>query len=58
MLGSTVLSVLAMASLQGDGRILGARSLALSDDGTRIAFSYRGDVFVAPISGGRAVPIT
>ncbi len=38
--------------------IVGARNLALSPDGTRIAFAYRGDVWVAPSEGGRATPIT
>jgi len=38
--------------------LYGARSLALSPDGKRIAFSYRGDVWIAPSDGGRAVPVT
>lgn len=38
--------------------LVGARSLALSPDGSRLAFSYQGDVWVAPAKGGRAVPIT
>ncbi|MEZ0326295.1 MAG: S41 family peptidase [Fimbriimonas sp.] len=38
--------------------LVGARSLALSQDGSRIAFSYQGDIWVAPAAGGKAVPIT
>jgi Tol biopolymer transport system component/C-terminal processing protease CtpA/Prc len=36
----------------------GARSLALSPDGTRLAFTYQGDIWVVPAAGGRAVPVT
>lgn len=38
--------------------LVGARSLALSPDGTRLAFTYRGDVWVAPSKGGKAEPVT
>jgi tricorn protease len=38
--------------------LVGARNLALSPDGSRLAFSYHGDIWVAPAAGGRAVPIT
>ncbi len=38
--------------------LYGARSLALSPDGTRLAFSYRGDIWISPSDGGRAVPVT
>jgi len=38
--------------------IIGARSLALSPDGKSLAFSYRGDIWVASSSGGHAMPIT
>jgi len=38
--------------------LIGARSLALSPDGSRLAFCYRGDIWVAPATGGRAVPVT
>ena len=34
------------------------RQTALSPDGTEIAFTYRGDIFVVPVSGGRARQIT
>ncbi|MDR3691370.1 MAG: S41 family peptidase [Fimbriimonas sp.] len=38
--------------------VFGARSLALSPDGKRLAFSYRGDVWIASSDGGRAIPVT
>ena len=38
--------------------LIGLRSLSLSPDGKRIAFSTLGDVWVAPSEGGRAIPIT
>lgn len=38
--------------------IIGARSLALSADGSRLAFSYRGDLWVVDSDGGRAYPVT
>lgn len=38
--------------------LIGARSLALSPDGKRLAFNYQGDLWVAPTDGGRAIPIT
>lgn len=38
--------------------LVGIRSLALSPDGQQIAFTYRGDIWVAPSQGGRANPVT
>jgi len=38
--------------------LVGARSLSLSPDGSRLAFSYQGDIWVAPATGGKAVPLT
>jgi tricorn protease len=38
--------------------IIGARQPALSPDGKRLAFVYRGDIWTADAAGGRAVPIT
>lgn len=38
--------------------LIGARSLALSPDGKKLAFSYRGDVWVVAAEGGKAVPVT
>lgn len=38
--------------------LVGARNLALSPDGSRLAFSYQGDIWIAPSGGGRAIPVT
>lgn len=38
--------------------IVGARMPALSPDGKRLAFVYRGDIWITPSSGGRATPLT
>lgn len=38
--------------------IVGMRSLSLSDDGERLAFGYRGDLWVVSSQGGRATPLT
>ncbi len=38
--------------------VVGARQPALSPDGTRLAFTYRGDVWIADTKGGRATPLT
>ncbi|MEM6360499.1 MAG: S41 family peptidase [Bacteroidota bacterium] len=34
------------------------RSASISPDGSQIAFSYKGDIFLVPTSGGVAVPLT
>ena len=34
------------------------RANSISPDGTKIAFSYKGDIFVVPAAGGRALQIT
>ncbi len=46
------------AAFADNSEIFGARQLALSPDGKNIAFAYRGDVWVAPSAGGRAIPLT
>lgn len=38
--------------------IVGARSLSLSADGTKLAFVYHGKIWVAPVGGGRAWAVT
>ena len=38
--------------------IIGARLPALSPDGKQLAFVYRGDIWTAPATGGRAAPLT
>ena len=34
------------------------RKNSISPDGSKIAFSYKGDIFVVPVSGGRALQLT
>lgn len=34
------------------------RHCAISPDGTTIAFTYKGDIFTVPVSGGKATQIT
>lgn len=38
--------------------VIGPRMPALSPDGKRLAFVYRGDVWIADSAGGRATPLT
>src|SRR5436190_9404013 len=38
--------------------VVGARMPALSPDGKTLAFVYRGDIWIAPVKGGRATPLT
>jgi tricorn protease len=38
--------------------LVGARQLALSPDGSKLAFAWQGDVWVTNSEGGRAIPIT
>lgn len=59
LLTSLFLALSMSAIAQPDTRTLtGARSLALSPDGTRLAFTWRGDVWVAPAAGGQASALT
>ncbi len=44
------------ASAQESARWL--RKNAISPDGTRIAFSYKGDIYVVPVAGGQARQLT
>ncbi len=61
-----ILPVITLASFAHAGQLgapqrnplVGARNLAISPDGKRLAFSYQGDVWVAPADGGRAIPLT
>lgn len=41
-----------------DKPVVGARMPALSPDGSKLAFVWRGDIWVSPSSGGRAYPVT
>ena len=38
--------------------IVGMRSLCLSPDGQQLAFTWRGDIWIAPSTGGRATALT
>ena len=49
---------LALSASAADNRLIGARHPAISPDGREIAFSYMGDIWLVPASGGRAVPLT
>lgn len=55
-----ILSILPLVGLATGSvdPIVGARSLAISPNGEQLAFSYRGDLWVAPSNGGHAVPIS
>jgi tricorn protease len=50
--------VSAFSSLCLADTIVGARWLALSPDGAKLAFSYQGDIWVTPTAGGKAIPLT
>ncbi|MBL8047739.1 MAG: PD40 domain-containing protein [Chthonomonas sp.] len=52
------LLALGVAFAHANEPIVGARSLSLSPDGSQIAFSYLGDIWVAAAKGGRAIPLT
>ncbi len=58
----TVLSFLACACLlaheAGAETPIDLRQPALSSDGTKIAFAWRGDLWIAPWEGGRATQVT
>lgn len=54
----TPLLVLASSAIAQSHEMVGVRNLALSPDGNRLAFVYRGDIWVAPSTGGRATPVT
>ncbi len=51
-------SARAQLTLPNQKPIVGARMPALSPDGKRLAFVYRGDIWTAASSGGRATPLT
>lgn len=55
---SCVLPAPAQLPPPDDKPAVGARMPALSPDGKRLAFVYRGDVWVSDSSGGRAYPVT
>ncbi|HTD67579.1 MAG TPA: S41 family peptidase [Candidatus Limnocylindria bacterium] len=54
----TALSLRAQLPPPTNSPIIGARQPALSPDGKRLAFVYRGDIWISDARGGRATPIT
>ncbi len=57
---SFLLFILLFVAISGANtkRLIGARFPAVSPDGKMIAFSYMGDIWLVPISGGMAVRLT
>jgi tricorn protease len=53
-----VFSVSAQLAPPTNAPIIGARQPALSPEGKRLAFVYRGDIWISDATGGRAQPIT
>ena len=51
-------SARAQLTLPNQKPIVGARMPALSPDGKRLAFVYRGDIWITASAGGRATPLT
>ena len=51
-------NLFAQLTLPAQQPIVGGRMPALSPDGQRLAFVYRGDIWLAPTKGGRANPLT
>ncbi len=47
-----------VASSAFSDELVGARWLSLNPDGSKLAFSYQGDIWVAPSAGGKAIRIT
>ena len=52
------LTILLSSSLSAQERPLWMRYCAISPDGKTIAFSYKGDIFTVPVSGGTARQLT
>lgn len=58
LITACTLNAWAQAVLPEPKPIIGARMPALSPDGKRITFVYRGDIWLASTEGGRATPLT
>ena len=57
----TILSILALtfaAAISAQENPLWMRYNAISPDGSTIAFSYQGDLFTVPVTGGKATQLT
>lgn len=48
----------AVAASAADDAPLWMRNVAISPDGNVIAFTYKGDIFTVPVSGGKALQLT
>ncbi len=57
-LSLAVTTALSAADPVASAAPLWLREPAISPDGKTIAFSYKGDIYVVPASGGRAIPLT
>ncbi len=57
LIGAIALSA-CLASQAADNTPLWLRNVALSPDGSTIAFTYKGDVYTVPVAGGAARQIT
>lgn len=55
---SFLLWTLFLISSYSQGEALWLRYTAISPDGGRIAFTYKGDIYVVPVTGGTPVPVT
>ena len=53
-----VLTCLLSASVSAQERPLWMRYCAISPDGKTIVFSYKGDLFTVPVTGGAAKQLT
>ena len=58
LLSVVAFSVRAQLPAPTNAPIIGARQPALSPDGKRLAFVYRGDIWTCDSTGGRAQPLT
>jgi tricorn protease len=58
VVGFVVVSPLVASAANADENPLWLRYPAISPDGKTIAFTYKGDIYSAPASGGPAVPLT
>ena len=50
--------ILSLLPLSGQETASWLRKSAISPDGKTVAFSYKGDIFTVPVSGGQAVQLT